>query len=210
MNQSNYDKMRDAMRARFLMYDQEAMIQKFSLRADEAFLYIRLLGRVYRIGRTDGVVSRPDGESDFCAADYLESLTIYDVLCCSRPDCCLSGQYATALSLPGVVYTGHTCHAAPGCGTSAAAAAFDRQPQRLADACRMLRGTPETGGDVAFCIPVFDFLPVLLRFYHSDEEFPAGITLLWDTHVLDFLHYESLCYAESLLLRRLRELTERQ
>lgn len=209
MQQSNYDRTRDEMRVKFLEYDQDGMIRRFSLHADENCLYLRMLGRTYRIGRTDGVVAWSDDGFDSCVpADYLESLTIYDVLCCAKPGCRLSGQFAAAASLHGVVYTGHTNLSAPGCSGDTAAAAFDRQPERLAAACRMLGGTPEGRGDVAFRIPLFDFLPVLFQFWRADEEFPASITLLWDERVLDYLHYESVCYAELLLLRRLRELVQ--
>ncbi len=207
MRTSNYDRTRDEMRGQFLLYDQSEMIEKFSLRADEAFLYIRMLGRSYRIGRRDGVVTwSDDGFATCTQADYLQSLTIYDVLCCSKPGCRATGRYAAARSLPGVVYTGHTGRSAPGGSSQSAAAAFHAQPQRLAAACQSLGGTPEGRGDVAFRIPLFDFLPVLFQFWRSDEEFPASIALLWDTAALDFMRYESMCYAETLLLRRLLEL----
>lgn len=207
MKQSNYDKTRDAMRERFLEYDQDAMIQKFSLRADASYLYLPMLARQYRVCRASGVVWRPEADGTWCEADYLESLTIYDVLSRTKPDCGLSGRFAAAGSLQGVVYTGHTCLSAPGCAFDAVAAEFDSQPQRLEEACRLLGGTPEGCGDVAYRIPLFDFLPVLFRFWRADEEFPASITLLWDEHVLDYMYYESVCYAELLLMRRLEELT---
>ncbi|MDR1028500.1 MAG: DUF3786 domain-containing protein [Clostridiales Family XIII bacterium] len=49
-------------------------------------------------------------------------------------------------------------------------------------------------------------LPLYFRFYESDEEFPARITLLWDENTLRFVHYETLYYIAELFFKRLREL----
>ena len=52
---TNYDKTREDAEQRFLAYDQEKMIRKFSLKADENYLYLRFVGRDYRISRkTEG------------------------------------------------------------------------------------------------------------------------------------------------------------
>ena len=56
MKRNNYEHMKNQMRTHFLDYDQTKMIRKFSLKSDEAFLYIRFLGRNYRISRSHGTV----------------------------------------------------------------------------------------------------------------------------------------------------------
>ena len=48
---SNYEKMKNEMAGAFLKYDQEAMIRKFDLKYDEAYLYLDLLSRAHRISR---------------------------------------------------------------------------------------------------------------------------------------------------------------
>ena len=40
---TNYDKTREDAEQRFLAYDQEKMIRKFSLKADENYLYLRFV-----------------------------------------------------------------------------------------------------------------------------------------------------------------------
>lgn len=208
MPKSNYERTLEAMRDVFLRYDQTQMVQRFALRQDETYLFLNMLSRTYRIGKRDGVVSGFDElRGTFYPADYLEALTIYDVLCCSKPESHLAGRFCAAASLPGVVYTGHTPQRAPGNDAADAAERFDAQPQRLVDACRALGGVPQGRADISFCLPFFDFLPVQLRFWRADEEFSPALTLLWDENVLDFLHYESVCYAEAVLLRRLRQLS---
>ena len=47
---------REDAEQRFLAYDQEKMIRKFQLEADEAFLYLRFVGRDYRINRKNGKI----------------------------------------------------------------------------------------------------------------------------------------------------------
>lgn len=53
---SNYDMMRDRMELEFIKYDQLEMIRKFSLQYDKDYLYLRFIGRVYRINRRNGRV----------------------------------------------------------------------------------------------------------------------------------------------------------
>ena len=49
---SNYEKMKNSVNEYFLRYDQENMIQKFSLQYDPTYLYITFVGHTYRIDRT--------------------------------------------------------------------------------------------------------------------------------------------------------------
>ena len=62
----------------------------------------------------------------------------------------------------------------------------DAVDEELKAACRALGGIPVNMGDIGFSLPVFDKMQVILKFYHSDEEFPASITLLWDENTLSF------------------------
>lgn len=45
---------------------------------------------------------------------------------------------------------------------------------------------------------------MILRFWDSDEEFPATLQLLVDKNILDYMHYETLMFALSYLLDRLK------
>ena len=48
---SNYEITKRRVQKEFLKYDQEKMIQKFSLDSDDDFLYIRFISHLYRIHR---------------------------------------------------------------------------------------------------------------------------------------------------------------
>lgn len=200
---NNYEEMRNRMRGHFLEFDQAEMIRKFSLRSDEDFLYIRFLGRDYRVGRRTGVAEwSADGFRTCTEGDYNESMTIYDVLCCSRTDCFLTDEFVPSNSLKGVVYTAMNTG---GSMFAKSAEAFERGFAALPRACEALGGVPEGKGDVAYRIPMFDFLPVRFSFWQADEDFPPEIKLLWDRNVLSYMHYETLWFAAGHMMKRLRE-----
>ena len=64
-------------------------------------------------------------------------------------------------------------------------------------------------GDVAYQLNLFDFLPVSIAFWHSDEEFPASLQILVDRNILDFMHYETAMFALSHLMECLEALCSR-
>lgn len=200
----NYEQMRNQMRPHFLTFDQEKMIRKFSLEHDQEYLYIGFCGRPYRIGRKSGIVEWSEDQFQTCIeGDFNESMTIYDVLCCSKPDCRLSGEFTPSSSLPGLVYTG--MKAGSSMGSRKIEEYFDSNAELLREACVALGGIPEGKGDVAYRIPMFPFLPVQFSFWQSDEDFQAEIRILWDSNVQSFMHFETLFYAAGHLLRRMVE-----
>ncbi len=204
MKKNNYEISRDQARPYFLTFDQEEMIQKFDLQHDEQYLYIRFCGRPYRIHRKSGVVEwSEDGFSTCVEGDFSESMTLYDILCHSSTDRCLSGEYAPSSSLPGLVYTG--MKAGSSMGSRATEEYFNANVALLEQACIALGGIPEGKGDVAYRLPLFDFLPIRFSFWKADEDFPAEIRILWDTNVQSYLHFETLFYAAGHLLQQMMQ-----
>ena len=115
---SNYEITRNKMEQEFVRYDQEQMMQRFHLQHTPQHLFIDFVGERYRIDRQTGRVERClADDSGFVHAGFNESMTIFDVLCCSKPGCRLSGEYATVTNLPGIANI-----SAPGTGTYAEAA----------------------------------------------------------------------------------------
>ena len=200
---SNYEKMKNDMAAVFLQYDQERMIQKFGLEQDPEYVYIRCLERNYRISRTSGRVSwSEDAFRSEETADYNEAMTIYDVLCYSREDCRLAYEWVNVKSLSGV--RGGTLEKGSDFFQNAGAC-FDGKTGALIRACEKLQGKKLEKGDAAYELQLFPFLPMVLRFWESDDEFPASLQILVDKNILDFMHYETLMFAISHVLRRLKE-----
>ncbi|MBD5152363.1 MAG: DUF3786 domain-containing protein [Oscillibacter sp.] len=200
---SNYEITQRKMARAFAEYDQEAMIRKFHLSADGSYLYINFLNRPYRIHRRSGDVTWMDGGS-LREAGFEDAMTIYDVLCNAREGCAAAGEFASI---------NHLMKAAGkpeqnGVLDARQIRLFDHREQALSQACRALGGTEYGKGDVAYRLPLFDFLPAAVQFWSSDDEFPASLQLLWDKNILDFMHFETVWYAAGYLLDRLQELVE--
>ena len=198
--------MRDRMAARFLDFDQDRMVRQFALAADADFLYLRFAARDHRIARRTGAVTwSADGFRTEAPADYNAAMTIYDVLSRAGTDCRLSGE-TVPLSQFAAVQGGSL---SPGRDLfQAAADRFDRDPAALDRACRRMDGVPVDRADVAYALPLFPFLAFTLRFWRSDEDFPARLQFLADRSLPRFMHYETAMFAASHLTDRLTALMQ--
>lgn len=199
---SNYEIMRDSMQKKFLKYDQEHMIEKFNLKYDEDYLYIRFCKDWYRIHRRTGKVEgSPDHFASCTDAGYNETMSIFDVLCDSKEGCSLSGRFCNMDQLKGTVRS-----AGPGSGLFVQQVrCFDGKTAMLGRACEALGGEKRTIGDVSYCLYPFDFLPMMLQFWNSDEEFPANLKIMWDENVLDYVRYETTFFIVSHMLSCIKE-----
>lgn len=199
---SNYEKMKNNMAIRFLQYNQEDMIQKFDLEHDEMYLYIFFVGRIYRINRVSGSVSwLNDSFHTEEKADYNETMTIYDVLCYSKENCHIANEWVNIRSLS-AVHGGSL--AKIGDFFENAGKYFEGKTKQLSYACEALLGRKLNKGDVAYELDMFSFLPIVLRFWDSDEEFNASLQILVDRNILDYMHYETVMFAVTHVLNRLK------
>ena len=200
---SNYEKMKNSVNNSFLQYSQENMIQKFSLQHDLDYLYITFIGHTYRINRHAGSVHWSDDHFQTTHdAGYNEVMTIYDVLCYSKGNCHLAHESVNLNSLS-TVRTGNLT--ANNSFFQRTADSFNQKTAALRRACEKLSGKPLSKGDVAYELQLFSFLPVIIRFWEADEEFPASLQIIVDKNTLDYMHYETLMFALSHLFDRIRE-----
>lgn len=202
---SNYDLQVDIGRRIFLEYDQELLIRKFSLQADETWIYLTYLNTPCRICRTDGQIDEFIHDVWTECRNYSTVMTIYDLLCYHKGKTApvLFHQWCTVGTF---VVTGVTD---TGTFTKKAAAFFDGRLEDLKAACLSLGGTMENrlaGADITCRIPVTPFFPVLLQFWESDDEFPPKLQLMWDRNSTSFLHFETTFYLQGDLLDRLKNL----
>lgn len=205
MRESNYDRMRDQMEREFLKYDQERMIARYGLAYDSSYLYLNFVGRTYRVGRDNGRVEwSPDGLLTAVHAGYNETMTIFDVLCYAKDGCGLSGRFVPVNQLKGTVQASTAGEPL----FRRAAKVFEHRTGLLSASCELLGGKCEPVGDVSYRLPIFDFLPVVLQFWDSDEEFEPVLKLMWDENILSYMHYETTWFAASHLWERLAELME--
>ena len=288
----NYKIMFERTRALFLKYDQEKMIERFQLDADERYLYLTFVARPYRIERATGAMEywkderasaecvatesaadenpRAECVATECAADerasaecvatestadknpraervatesaadknpraervatesaadenpraervaiesaagvwlpagHGDGMTIYDILCDSKPDARVSGRFQNAWNQRNV------SSAPNGSLFQSSADFFSGKCALLSAACERLGGERVSTGDVGFDIPVFNEIKMRMLFWDADDEFPASMNLQWDEHILDFMRYETTFYAAGFILNRLREEAENE
>ena len=191
----NYAIQAEEARLRFLTYDQSAM----PVSMDGDFLFLRFCGSDYRICRSSGHLFRRVGEDWHPADSHGEVLTVYDYLCDAKPGRAPAREAVSMAFLGGHVHT--NLASAPG----ALELAIDRAPDAFRRACEALGGTASPGGDICYDLDLFPDLPVQLRFWHADEDFPPSLDLLWDRNTLQFLRYETTWFAAGVLRRQLRE-----
>lgn len=200
--ESNYEKAKKRTQETFLEYDQEEMIRRFGLRADEEFLFFEFSGLGCRVRRDNGLVECEDvSRSGYYEADFNAAMTVYDLLCWSKPDAKAGGEYVNMSSLHAL--SGAASAPSSGRLYGRFADAFDHKDGQLLEALKKLGGTPAEKGDAAAILTVFSDLKVLVRFWDSDEEFPSDLQLLWDKNVLSYIHYETVWYAGFTICERL-------
>ena len=100
-------------------------------------------------------------------------MTIYDILCYSKDDCSLSGNYCPVYMLKGTVKSS-------GVGINIfqkSADGFNGKRKELETVCTIFGEKLELKGDVAAKLYPFTFLPVIIQYWEADEEFPANLKI---------------------------------
>lgn len=197
---SNYEITKNRVQKEFVKYDQKKMIEKFNLEHDEEYIYIKFVQRKYRIHRDEGRVTWVDLPEK--EANFNEVLTIFDVLCDSKDRCAASGEFANMQSLSSI--KGSTGNVG-GSLFKSQGKFFDGHMEEMERACIRLGGVKRGKGDVSYEIPLFEFLSFMVQFWESDDEFDASLEIFVDKNTLQFMRYETMWYAVSHLLERIRE-----
>lgn len=198
--QDNYAIMLEQARQLFLTYDQSAIIAKTPLTFDETHLYLPVLGRTVSIHRSTGQPAWPSGAP---LAPH-DAMTVYDYLCDAKPDRHLSGQFRSLTGFGHQFHTGLVEQSQP----TALERFIDTHPDAFRSACEALRGSPYPKGDIGCVLPLFPDFPVLLQFWHADEDFPPQLRFFFDSNALSWLRYETMHYARNLILSCLSALID--
>ena len=195
----NYQiQMRNAQKF-FLTYDQEKLIQKFGLHADEAYLYLTMFHTRYRIHRKTGSFQRYQTTWQD-ANTFGEVMTLLDILCDSKDDRFLTGKWMSTQMFGKYFHSGLLEPTFDELADS-----FDKHPGSLEKACKALGGRPIQGGDEAWAVEVMDGLEIGILFWASDEEFPAQIRFFWDENASMYIRYETMHYTLGYLRALLKD-----
>ncbi len=200
---TNFEKMADDGRRLFLEHGDEGLAGKYGTTFDDVFLYIRFIGRDYRIGRDSGVVETQLNKGTcWIQAGPGEAMTLYDVFCYGQPLAHPSGEFVNHNSLVHQI----SASSNPGGGLYINhLRRFEGKSESLKTACEPLGGTFLPKGDVSFELPMFDFLKCRFQYWEADDEFPASIEVFLDKNILQYMHFETTWYASICLLGRIAE-----
>lgn len=188
---------------RFLTYDQEKLIRKFSLASDADYLYVNLLCQPYRISRSTGNLQKREGAAWLDGNSYEEVMTLLDLLCDSRDDRRLAGTFQSMQTF-GMQFHQNLLEDA----RDPFAEIIDANPTLLHRAAAALGAEALSGADMGYAFELFDGLKIGLLFWHGDEEFAPRVRYLWDSNARQYIRYETMYFAVSLLRRRIRGLAE--
>ena len=180
--QSNYDQVIENWRLKFLEMDQEELIRKFQLEADEEFLYIIYFSKRFRIDRKNGFITE-DGKSP----GFDTVMNIYNTF-----------YYSAAHPVGNLVAFRQVKRVYPFEAAYRRTIIFRLQElfagktEELRKACEALGGTLLPQGDVGYVLPVFPFLNIAVLFWDKDEEFEAQANMLFDSEITEFMHEENV------------------
>ena len=182
--QSNYDQVIENWRLKFLEMDQEELIRKFQLEADEEFLYIIYFSKRFRIDRKNGFITE-DGKSPGCDT----VMNIYNTFYYSAAHPVASGNLVAFRQVKRV-YPFEAAYRRT--IIFRLQELFAGKTEELRKACEALGGTLLPQGDVGYVLPVFPFLNIAVLFWDKDEEFEAQANMLFDSEITEFMHEENV------------------
>ena len=187
--QSNYDQVIENWRLKFLEMDQEELIRKFQLVADEEFLYIIYFSKRFRIDRKNGFITENGKSPGFDTV-----MNIYNTFYYSAAHPVASGNLVAFRQVK-KVYPFEAAYRRT--IISRLQELFAGKTEELRKACEALGGTLLPQGDVGYVLPVFPFLNIAVLFWDKDEEFEAQANMLFDSEITEFMHEENVvCVAE--------------
>ena len=181
---SNYDQVIENWRLKFLEMDQEELIRKFQLEADEEFLYIIYFSKRFRIDRKNGFITE-DGKSP----GFDTVMNIYNTFYYSAAHPVASGNLVAFRQVKRV-YPFEAAYRRT--IISRLQELFAGKTEELRKACEALGGTLLPQGDVGYVLPVFPFLNIAVLFWDKDEEFEAQANMLFDSEITEFMHEENV------------------
>ena len=182
--QSNYDQVIENWRLKFLEMDQEELIRKFQLEADEEFLYIIYFSKRFRIDRKNGFITE-DGKSP----GFDTVMNIYNTFYYSAAHPVASGNLVAFRQVKRV-YPFEAAYRRT--IIFRLQELFAGKTEELRKACEALGGTLLPQGDVGYVLPVFPFLNIAVLFWDKDEEFEAQANILFDSEITEFMHEENV------------------
>ncbi len=183
---SNYERLCEEWRKKFLGMDQEKLCRKLpELKREGEYLTLVHFGRKFGVHMTTGEIAALKDDGPVSVNTRMD---IYNLFWYSKETACIQNRWVPFRDVR---------------GASPFASAFDKhvlQPFALTFAGKVefLRKAAENlgaemvkHGDVGFILKSFECIPMQFLFWDADDEFPAQANILFDYGVTDFIHVES-------------------
>ena len=180
----------------FAKYDQEIMIKRLELEHDEDYIYINILKDRYSLNRKTFDVFKENNE----LATHIEHLTIYEAICHHDERPLPSAKFFPINSLGNMVHPGVN----PEQMYASYAPMFEENLEKIEEYFTSLGAEKYPVGDVAYVLPLFDFLKACVQIWKSDEEYPTVLQVLWEENTLSHLKYEVVWYACGVMLEKIK------
>lgn len=185
--QSNYDKVIETWRLKFLEMDHEAIINKFRLDSDDEAMYVTYFSCRLRIDRSTGVITyceEPERKPGFDTV-----ITVYNLFHYAKERPQASGKLVPFREVKRV-YPFEKAYKQSILYTLQET--FTGHVEELKSACEKLGGIQMPQGDAGYILPVFPFFNIAVLFWDADDEFEAQANMLFDSNITDFLHEENV------------------
>ena len=192
--ESNYEKVTEDWRNRFLAMDQEDLIERFQLEHDADWLYLRYLGQPLKISRRTGEILFADREE---VPGFNTAMTAYNMFYYAKEHPVAAGELVPFRQVKRVypferAYQKQILE--PFTRT------FSGHVKELQEACEKLGGTRLPQGDAGYRIPVYPYFDIAVLFWDKDDEFEAQGNMLFDANITDFVHEEDVvCIAADVV-----------
>jgi len=194
---NNYEAALEAARVHCNTYPIEALLSRRGVVETTGALSTVFLGQKVEIRKDSRAVS-VDGKP----ANFVQGLSVYDWLCDREPQAEAAWEFCPVSSLSAVYVSGGGL----GMSMPKLAKRIDEDPACFQRAMAAMGAKKITFGDIGFRLMVFPDLPMCLKFYFGDAEFPPELQLMWDRNSLQFVRYETLYYIAGCLRERLSQL----
>lgn len=185
--ESNYDKVREAWRLKFLTMDHEALIERFHLDADSDFMYLTYFANPLMIDRHTGKISNQIRQDEILPFNTV--LTIYNMFHYAVEEPAASGNLVPFRQVKRV-YPFEKAYKQT--IIQGFVDTFAGHVPELKAACEKLGGTRMKQGDAGYILPVFPFLKIAVLFWDADDEFDAQANMLFDSEITSFMHEENV------------------
>lgn len=184
---SNYEKLCEDWRQKFLTMDQSRLLRKLpELKEEGDYLTLRHFGRKFGIHRQYGNIILLDSEKD--KIDTGTRMNIYNLLWYSKETAFFRNRWVPFRSVKGA---GPFDPAFQKTVLKPFARTFSGKTEKLKLAAERLGGVPVKQGDAGYILQAFACIPMQFLFWDGDEEFEAQANILFDQSVTDYIHVES-------------------